>query len=83
MQDIYDYLRCTKKGHGHTSHLATIDIRHNCLTRKEGKLVDEHDGKRPESSDYFLEMLSLSEDEFKEIASSQIVPHNDNDFFKL
>ena len=62
MQGIRDYLRYLKRGYGRTSHLATIDIRNNRLTREEGqKLVDEYDGRRPENLDYFLEMLSLTE----------------------
>ena len=84
VQGIRDYLRYLKRGYGRTSHLATIDIRNNRLTREEGeKLVEKFDGKRPENLDYFLEMLSLTEDEFNEIASSHVVSPNDNDFAQI
>lgn len=84
VQGIRDYLRYIKRGYGRTTHLATIDIRNNRLTREEGKkLVDEYDGKRPENLDYFLEMLSLTEEEFIDIASSHVVSPNENDFAQI
>ena len=84
VQGIRDYLRYIKRGYGRTTHLATIDIRNKRLTREEGKkLVDEYDGKRPENLDYFLEMLSLTEEEFIDIASSHVVSPNENDFAQI
>jgi N-acetyl sugar amidotransferase len=84
VQGIRDYLRYIKRGYGRTTHLATIDIRNNRITREKGaKLVDQYDGKRPENLDYFLEMLSLTEEEFIEIASSHVVTPNENDFTQI
>ena len=40
------------------------------------QLIKEYDGKRPESLNYFLNMLELSEDEFQKIVVSHVVsPH--------
>jgi N-acetyl sugar amidotransferase len=84
VQGIRDYLRYIKRGYGRTTHLTTIDIRNKRLTREEGKkLVEEYDGKRPENLDYFLEMLSLTEEEFIDIASSHVVSPNENDFAQI
>jgi N-acetyl sugar amidotransferase len=84
MQGIRDYLRYIKRGYGRTTHLATIDIRNGRMARDEGlKLVDEYDGKRPESLSHFLEMLSLTENEFNRIAASHTVPPHSFDFNKI
>ena len=84
VQGIRDYLRYIKRGYGRTTHLATIDIRNGRMARDEGlKLVDKYDGKRPESLPHFLEMLSLTEDEFNRIASSHTVSPHHSDFTKI
>lgn len=75
LQGIRDYLKQIKRGYSRTSHLTSIDIRNNRLTRAEAeKLVKQYEGKRPYSLDLFLEMLSLTEDEFNNIAMSHQVP---------
>jgi len=84
MQGIRDYLRYIKRGYGRTTHLATIDIRNERLTRNEGqKLVEEYDGKCPQSLPYFLDMLSLTEDEFNKIAASHTVSPYSYDFTNI
>lgn len=73
-QGIRDYCKFVKRGYGRTNHLASIDIRNKRLTREEGlKITEMYDGKRPESLDYFLEMLQLTEDEFYDILSKHKV----------
>jgi hypothetical protein len=42
--------------------------------------VEKYDGKRPESLDHFLDMLSLTEDEFNKIALKHTVPPHITDF---
>ena len=67
-QGVRDYCRFIKRGYGRTRHLAAIDIRHDRLSTEDGRLmVEEYDGKRPESLDRFLEILDISEDEFYDI----------------
>jgi N-acetyl sugar amidotransferase len=84
VQGIRDYLRYIKRGYGRTTHLTTIDIRNGRMARDEGlKLVDKYDGKRPESLPHFLEMLSLTEDEFNRIAASHTVSPHHSDFTKI
>jgi len=84
MQGIRDYLKYIKRGYGRTAHLTTIDIRNGRLSREEANiLVDEFDGKRPESLPYFLEMLSLTEEEFNKIASLHAVAPFRFDFNKV
>ena len=81
MQGIRDYLKYIKRGYGRTTHLTTIDIRNNRIKRQAAaELVEKYDGKRPESLDHFLDMLSLTEDEFNKIALKHSVPPHITDF---
>ncbi len=74
MQGVRDYLKFIKRGFGRTTHLVSIDLRNNRLSREEAiRLVEEHDGKRPASLDVFLEYIGLSEEEFMEIALQHVV----------
>jgi len=84
MQGIRDYLKYIKRGYGRTTHLTTIDVRNSRIDRDDAqKLVDEYDGKRPESLDHFLEMMSLTEKEFNTIALQHTVPPNRTDFEEI
>lgn len=76
-QGIRDYLKQIKRGYSRTSHLTSIDIRNGRMARGEAvELVRKYEGKRPYSLDHFLEMLSLTEDEFNRIATShEVSPH--------
>jgi N-acetyl sugar amidotransferase len=77
MQGVRDYIRFIKRGYGRTSHLVSIDIRNNRMTREKAEeLVKMHDGKRPKALDTFLGVLNISEDEFYEIVEKHVVsPH--------
>ena len=77
MQGVRDYIKYLKRGFGRTSHLASIDIRNNRLTREEGvELVDKYDGRRPAALDPFLKILDISEEQFMEIVEKHVVaPH--------
>ncbi len=77
MQGVRDYLKFIKRGFGRTNHLANIDIRNKRLSREEGwELMQEYDGRRPASLDFFLDFLQLSEEEFTRIATThQVHPH--------
>ena len=85
MQGIRDYIKFVKRGFGRTSHLVSIDIRNNRMSREEGeKLVKENDGKRPKSLDGFLEMLDLTDEEFYKIVFKHVVaPHEPESMPKL
>jgi hypothetical protein len=77
VQGIRDYLKQIKRGYSRTSHLTSIDIRNNRISREDAvELVRKYEGKRPYSLDMFLEMLSMTEDEFNQIATShEVSPH--------
>ena len=71
---VRDYIKYIKRGYARASHLTSLDIRNNRLTRKEAeKLVEEYEGKRPESLDLFLKMIDMSEEEFMQIASRHAI----------
>lgn len=78
MQGVRDYLKYIKRGYARTSHLTSIDIRNDRLSREEAvELVKKYEGKRPKSLDIFLDYLGITEAEFNEIALSQIVHPNE------
>jgi N-acetyl sugar amidotransferase len=74
MQGVRDWIKYIKRGYARSTHLASIDIRNQRLSREEGlRMVAEHEGKRPPSLDLFLDFVGLTEDEFYEIATSHAV----------
>ncbi len=74
MQGVRDYIKYIKRGYTRPTALASIDIRHDRLTREEGELmIDAYEGKKPASLEIFLEMVGLTENEFFEIAQSHTV----------
>ncbi|MBT4732791.1 N-acetyl sugar amidotransferase [Candidatus Woesearchaeota archaeon] len=77
LQGVRDYLKYVKRGYTRPSHLATLDIRNNRLTREEGmRIVKEFEGRRPPSLDIFLDYVGITEHEFMEIAiSHEVSPH--------
>jgi N-acetyl sugar amidotransferase len=77
MQGVRDYIKFIKRGFGRTSHLVSIDIRNNRITREKGvKLVKEYDGKRPKSLDFFLSLVKMTEDEFYDTVFTHVVEPN-------
>ncbi len=67
-QGMRDYAKFVKRGYGRTNHLASIDIRHDRLTRDAGLVLEaEYDGKRPASMEWFLKILEITEAEFYQI----------------
>lgn len=80
-QGIRDYLKFIKRGYGRTSHLTSIDIRNDRMSRETAeKLMKDYDGKRPASLDIFLKVLRITEEEFNEIATAQAVYPYVHDF---
>ncbi len=74
MQGMRDYIKFVKRGYARTSHLTSIDIRNGVLDRNQGQvLVEQHEGKKPESIQLFLEFLKITEDELNEIIKSQTI----------
>ena len=68
---VRDYIKFIKRGYARASHLTSLDIRNNRISRKEAeKLVEEYEGKRPETLDLFLKMIGMTEGEFMRIALS-------------
>jgi len=77
LQGVRDYIKYLKRGYTRPTHLASIDIRNDRMTREQGlELVEGYEGQRPPSLDLFLNFIGLSEAEFMEIAMSHAVsPH--------
>jgi N-acetyl sugar amidotransferase len=74
MQGVRDYIKYIKRGYTRPTHLASIDIRHDRLTREDGEiLINQYEGKEPPSLEIFLEFVGLTKDEFYEITKSHTV----------
>ena len=74
MQGVRDYIKFIKRGYTRPSHLASIDIRNNRLSREEAViLVKKYEGKEPPSLEIFLELVGISKEEFYQISLSHTV----------
>ena len=74
MQGVRDYIKYIKRGYTRPTHLASIDVRNNRMTREEGlNLIGNFEGRKPASLEIFLDMVGLTEEEFFEIAKSHTV----------
>jgi N-acetyl sugar amidotransferase len=77
MQGVRDYIKYIKRGFTRPTHLASMDIRNQRMTREQGlEMLGEYEGKRPPSLDLFLDFVGITEDEFLKIAMSHgVAPH--------
>lgn len=83
MQGVRDYIKYIKRGYTRPTHLASIDIRNNQISREEGlKIVEEYENKRPPSLDIFLDFIGISEEEFNQIALQHSVSPYEHNFSK-
>ncbi|HEU4472530.1 MAG TPA: N-acetyl sugar amidotransferase [Flavisolibacter sp.] len=74
MQGVRDYIKYIKRGYTRPTHLTSIDIRHDRMSRDEGlDIINKYEGKKPRSLEIFLDMVGLTEEEFFEIAKSHTV----------
>lgn len=70
LQGVRDYIKYLKRGYTRPTHLTSIDIRNNRLSRDEAvKIIEKYEGKRPWSLDIFLSFTGLTEEEFMRIAT--------------
>jgi N-acetyl sugar amidotransferase len=83
LQGQRDYLKFIKRGYARTTHLTSIDIRNDRMTREEAKkMIEQYEGKRPCSLDYLLKVIGITEDEWRKIATAQAIPPYKHDFSK-
>jgi N-acetyl sugar amidotransferase len=78
MQGVRDYIKHIKRGYSRTTHLSSIDIRNDRLSRHEAlAMIAQYEGKRPPSLDLFLDFVGLTEQEFLDVALSHgVSPHS-------
>jgi N-acetyl sugar amidotransferase len=76
MQGVRDYIKFIKRGYTRPSHLASIDIRNNRMEREDAMLmIQQYEGKKPQSLQIFLDFIGITEKEFYDIAlSHQVSP---------
>jgi N-acetyl sugar amidotransferase len=74
MQGVRDYIKYLKRGYSRVSHLTSIDIRNNLISREEAlKLITEYEGKKPASLYLFLEYINMTEEEFVEVVATHAI----------
>lgn len=80
MQGVRDYLKFMKRGYSRPTHLAALDLRAGRISLEEARgMVEQYEGRRPPSLDVFLELLSMSEEEFNAVAMSHAVSPYEHD----
>lgn len=68
MAGVHDYTKFLKRGFGRGTDHASIDVRAGLLTRDEAfELAKQHDVKRPDALDYYLEITGFTEEEFEAV----------------
>jgi len=67
---IREYIKLLKRGFGKRAPLASIKVREGKLTREEALKEAMKDGKEPVNLGEFLNMLSISKDQFFKIVST-------------
>jgi N-acetyl sugar amidotransferase len=83
LQGPRDYLKFIKRGYSRVTHLTSIEIWNNRMTREDAaKLIESYEGKRPASLDFILKIIGISEDKWNEIALTQSIPPYKHDFSK-
>jgi N-acetyl sugar amidotransferase len=66
MAGVHDYSKFLKRGFGRATDHASADIRAGLLTREQAfELIMQHDGKRPDALDFYLEITGFTENEFE------------------
>ena len=56
------------------------EIRNKNISEEKAKKLTKEEGKKPHSLEAFLEYVGLSEEEFKDIISSQVIPPHKPNF---
>jgi len=81
LQGPRDYLKFIKRGYARVTHLTSIEIWNNRMTRDEAvDLIEKYEGKRPSSLVYLLKILGIDENDWKKIAITHSIPPYQHDF---
>lgn len=84
LQGVRDYIKYIKRGYTRPSHLVSLDIRNQRMSREEAlKIIEEYEGNRPPSLDIFLNYIGLTEEEFIQVALSHGVSPYEHDPAKV
>ena len=75
MQGTRDYIKYLKRGYGRVTQLVNFEIRNGRMSTEEAqKIIDEFEGRKPQSLTLFLEYMGITEKEFNEKVNDFIVP---------
>ncbi len=80
MQGTRDYIKFLKRGYSRISQNMAYEIRNKNISEEKAKELIKEEGKKPHSLEVFLEYIGLSEEEFKDIISSQVIPPHKPNF---
>lgn len=74
MQGVRDWIKYIKRGYTRPTHLASIDIRNNQISREDAdNMIKKYEGKEPPSLEIFLDLVGITKDEFYEISKNHTV----------
>ncbi len=74
-EGLRDYVKYLKRGFSRITHLTSLDIRHNRMTRDRAMtLIKKYEHRKPKSLEVFLNYVGISEDEFNEIVLRHVIP---------
>lgn len=63
--DVHDYMKFVKFGYGRATDDASMEIRHNRISREDGiALIKKYDPHEPSSLKYYCDFLGISKKEF-------------------
>lgn len=63
--DVHDYMKFVKFGYGRATDDASMEIRHNRISREDGiALIKKYDPREPSSLKYYCDFLGISKKEF-------------------
>ena len=80
MQGTRDYVKFLKRGYGRISQNMAYEIRNKNIDPDKAKELIKEEGKKPHSLEVFLDYVGLSEEEFNEIISNQVIPPHKPNF---
>lgn len=80
MQGTRDYIKFVKRGYGRITQNLATEIREGRIkASKAKKIINKHEGKKPQSLKLFLKYVGLTENEFNKILKPmEVYPYKHN-----
>lgn len=81
LQGMRDYIKYLKRGYGRVTQMTALDLRNDRINPDKARhLIDQYEGRKPQSLGLFLEYLGITEVEFNDIIAKTVVPPHEPNF---